>query len=188
MLLGWFAAPQNGFLGLICGPPWVHLRPPLFETTVFIARNGFLRCPETKFPHCFRIFRVFQKCHFGGRRGRFLRSEQIFVFCVCFWSGLFQAQSKRYWDAKPFKTRGFGAILRCGAWLICVGPVVSPSCCSPFLTQIFRRLTNLFFRKFEFLTKLVLEGKKRPGAAEPRRFSKWRFSHFARAGPNLWSF
>ena len=85
--------------GFICGPSKrlssVHLRPPLFETTVFIARNGFLRFPEIKFPHCFRIFRVFEKCHFGGRRGLFLRSGKFFVLCACFWSGLFQAQSKR---------------------------------------------------------------------------------------------
>ena len=95
MLLGSFAAPQNGFLGFICGLPRVHLRPPLFETTVFIARNGFFAVSGNQISSLFSVFRVFQKCHFGGRRGRFLRSEQIFVFCVCFWSGLFQAQSKR---------------------------------------------------------------------------------------------
>ena len=81
MLLSSFAAPQNGSRAFICGPPSVHLRPPLFETTVFVARNGFfLRFPEIKFPHCFRIFRVFHKCHFGGRFWRFLRSGKILFF------------------------------------------------------------------------------------------------------------
>ena len=57
MLLGQFGAPQNGFLGSICGPPRVNLRPPLFETTVFIARNGFL-CGFRK-PNILTVFGFF---------------------------------------------------------------------------------------------------------------------------------
>ena len=56
MLLSSFAAPRNGSHAFICGPASVHLRPPLFETTVFVARNGFLQFPEIKFPPCFWIF------------------------------------------------------------------------------------------------------------------------------------
>ena len=96
MLLGRFAAPQNGFLGSICGPPRVNLRPPLFETTVFIARNGFL-CGFRK-PNIltvFGFFGFFKIAILEVIEVVFFRSEQIFVFCVCFWSGLFQAQSKR---------------------------------------------------------------------------------------------
>ena len=50
--------------------------------------------------------------------------------------------------------------MRSGASFTCVGPVVSPRCCTTFLRIIFGGLTNLLFRKFEFLTKLGLEGKK----------------------------
>ena len=171
MLLGRFAAPQNGFLGSICGPPRADLRPPLFETTVFIARNGFL-CGVRK-PNILTVFGFlgfFNNAILEVVEVVFLGPNKFSFFACVSGLGSSRRSSKRQWDAKRFKTRGFGAILRCRAWLNCVGPVVAPSCCSPFLTQFCRRLTNLLFRKFEFLTKLVLDAKRRPGAAEPRRF------------------
>ena len=73
MLLGSFAAPQNGFLGFICGPPWVHLRPPLFETTVFIARNGFF-CGVRK-PSFLTVFGFF-----GFFKNAILEVVEV-VFC-----------------------------------------------------------------------------------------------------------
>ena len=173
-----FAAPH----AFICGPPFLK---PLF----LIARNGFLAVSGNQVSSLFSDFSGFSKMHFGGRRGRFLRSGKIFVFCVCFWSGSSRHSPRGSRTRNPSKQGVSEQFLRCGASFTCVGPIVSAWCCSTFLTQIFRGLTNLFFRKFEFLTNLGLEGKKRPGAAELRRFSKWRFSHFARRGQfvNFWA-
>ena len=171
MLLGRFAAPQNGSLGSICGPPRVNLRPPLFETTVFIARNGFLwgvRKPNIL--TVFGFFGFFQNAILEVVEVVFLGSNKFSFFARVSGLGFSRRSPRGSGTRNASKQGGFGAILRCGARLNCVGPVVAPSCCSPFLTQFFRRLTNLLFRKFEFLTKLVLEAEKRPGAAEPRRF------------------
>ena len=64
MLLGSFATPQNGSRAFICGPPCVHLRPPLFETTVFIAQNGFFAVSGNQVSSLFSDFSGFSKMPF----------------------------------------------------------------------------------------------------------------------------
>ena len=92
--------------GFVCGSPKqasrVHLRPPMrsfaappfWNHCFYCAKWCFLRCPETKFPHCFQIFSGFSKCHFGGRRGRFFAVRKNFcflrVFPVCALPGAVQ--------------------------------------------------------------------------------------------------
>ena len=52
-----FAAPQ----AFICGPPSVHLRPPLFETTGFVARNRFFAVSRNQVSSLFSDFSGFSK-------------------------------------------------------------------------------------------------------------------------------
>ena len=84
MLLGSFAAPQNGFLGFICGPPRVHLRPPLFETTVFIARNGFFAVSGNQISSLFSDFSGFSKMPFWRSSRSFFAVRTNFRFLRVF--------------------------------------------------------------------------------------------------------
>ena len=90
MLLGSFAAPQNGSRAFICGPPCVHLRPPLFETTVFTARNVFWAVSGNQVSSLFSDFSGFSKMPFKIWRSsrsffavrknfRFLRVFSLFL-------------------------------------------------------------------------------------------------------------
>ena len=130
----------------------------------------FLRFPEIKFPHGFRIFRVFHTCQFGGRFWRFLRSGKILFFCVFLVWGLRGAVQKVV-GRETLQNMGFRnnfalwylVHLR---WARCIASMLHT-----FFENAFGGLTNFYFRKFEFLTKLGgLEGKKRLGAAELRWF------------------
>ena len=139
-------------------PPSVHLRPPLFQTTVFVARNGFSAVSRNQVSSLFSDFSGFSKMPFS----RFLRSVfavktnfRFFrVFLVC---GL-RGASYDLVGRETLQNKGFLNIFAFWDLVSCVEPALSPRCSRTFLTQIFRGLTNLVFQKFEFLTNLVLEG------------------------------
>ena len=84
MLLGSLAAPQNGFLEFICGPPCVHLRPPLFETTVFIARNGFFAVSGNQVSSPLSDFSGFSKMPFWRSSRSFFAVWKNFRFLRVF--------------------------------------------------------------------------------------------------------
>ena len=67
----------------------------------------FLRCPETKFPHCFRIFRVFQKCHLGGRRGLFFAVRTKFRFLRVFLVWALPGAVQEVVGRETFQNKGF---------------------------------------------------------------------------------
>ena len=76
----------------------------------------------------------------------------------------------------------------CGAWLICVGPVVSPSCCSPFLTQIFRRLTTLFFSEVRIFDQIGFGRQKKAWGWRTEEIFKMTFFPFCPGGAQFVKF
>ena len=159
-----FAAPQ----AFICGPPFLK---PLFFCS---AKWGFCCFRKSSF---FAVFEVV-----------FCRPEKFSFFARV--SGL--GSSRR--SPRGTRTRStwkqgvseqFSVVVPRS---LALDSLYRLDAAQIFLRIIFGGLTNLFFSEVRILTKLGLEGKKRLGAAELRTFWKWHFSHFSRAGTNLWNF
>ena len=55
---------------------------------------------------------------------------------------------------ETLQNKGFGALLRSGTSFTCVGPVVSPRCCTTFLRMIFGGLTNLIFSEVQIFDQI----------------------------------
>ena len=172
MLLGSFAAPQNGLLEFICGPPCVHLRPPLFETTVFIARNGFFAVSGNQVSSLFSDFSGFSKMSFWRSSRSFFAVRKNFRFLRVFPVWALPGAVQEVVGRETLQNKGF----RSNFALWCVVHLRWTRCTALMLQSIFD--TNFsgsqkfVFSEVRILTKLVLQGKKRPGAAELRRFSK----------------
>ena len=69
-----------------------------------------------------------------------------------------------------------------------LGPLYRLHVAVHFWRKFFGVSQICFFGSSNFWPNWFWKAKQRPGAAEPRRFSKWRFSHFSRARTNLWIF
>ena len=127
----------------------------------------FLRCPETKYPHCFRIF---QKCHFGGRRGRFLRSEQIFVFLRVFLVWALPGAVQEVVGRETLENKGFRSNFALRGLVALRWARRSAFMLQSIFDAIFSASHKFVFSEVRFFDQIGFGRQKRPGAAEPRRF------------------
>ena len=73
--------------------------------------------------------------------------------------------------------------MRCRAWLNCVGPVVAPSCCSPFLTQFFRPSHKFAFSEVRIFDQIGFGRQKSLGLQNRGDFENDVFPIFPGRGP-----
>ena len=195
MLLGWFAAPQNGFLGSICGPPWVHLRPPMgsfaappFWNHWFYSAKWFFAVSGNKVSSLFSDFSGFSKMPFWRSSKSFFAVRTNFRSLRVFLVWALPSAIQEVLGRETLQNKGFRSNFALWAWLICVGPVVSPSCCSPFLTQIFRRLTNLFFSEVRIFDQIGFGRQKKAWGCRTEEIFKMTFFPFCPGGAQLVKF
>ena len=84
MLLGSFAAPQNGLLEFICGPPCVHLRPPPFWNHCFYSAKWFFAVSGNQVSSLFSDFSGFSKIPFWRSSRSFFAVRKNFRFLRVF--------------------------------------------------------------------------------------------------------
>ena len=148
----------------------------------------FLRFPETKYPHCFRIFRVFQKCHFGGRRGRFWGPNK-FSFFACV-SGLGSSRrSPRGSGTRNASKQGVSEqFCVAGPGYIALDPLYRLLVAVHFWRKFFGVSQICFFGSSNFWPNWFWKAKKGLGLQNRGDFENDVFTHFARARTNLWHF
>ena len=153
------------FHALRCGPRSGVLWPPLFETTFFVARNGFLAVSGNRFSSAvfgffFSVFLVLFKCHFGGHFARFLRLGNIFVFFLVFGvsglDGALQEVGRETLQKMGFRSNFAFWYLVHLRWTRCIASMLHEY----FENNFGGSHKFVLIRKFEFLTKLGSETKK----------------------------
>ena len=145
MLLGSFAAPQNGSRAFICGPPSVHLRPPFFETTVFVVRNRFFAVSGNQVSSLFSDFSGFSKMPFWRSSRSFFAPRKNIRFLRVFLVWGLRGTVQEVVGRETFENKGFRSnfALWCLVhlrWTRCIASMLHK-----FLRIIFGGLTNLFF-------------------------------------------
>ena len=78
--------------------------------------------------------------------------------------------------------------MRCGASLNCVGRVVAPSCCSPFLTQFFSASHKFAFSEVRIFDQIGFGRQKKAWGCRTEEIFKMTFFPFFPAADQFWKF
>ena len=186
MLLGSFAAPQNGFLGFVCGPPWVHLRPPRFETTVFIVRNGFFSVSGNQVSSLFSDFSGFSKMPFWRSSRSFFAVRTNFRFLRVFLVWALPGAVQEVVGRETLQNKGFRSNFALqGLVELCW------TCCSTFMLQSIFDAIFSASHKFAFSEVRIFDqfgfGRQKKGLGLQNRgdFENDVFPIFPGRGPIL---